>query len=115
VHVTTPTKSTMTPCAFVILLLQLKCGCKPEFIWFQIHGDARRSYTMATKIPLLKEGCLYKRQRGKSANNDLRRLKFQQRHIRLDEKTLGYYEDRKVILLFNDTYMAAAGIDLHRT
>ena len=66
---------------------------------------------MATKIPLLKEGYLYKRQRGKSAKNDLRRLKFQQRYMRLDEKTLGYYEDRKVITC-NDYYIVYMHITL---
>lgn len=67
---------------------------------------------MATKIPLLKEGYLYKRQRGKSAKNDLRRLKFQQRYMRLDEKTLGYYEDRKVITACNDYYIVCMHITL---
>ena len=51
--------------------------------------------TMATKKSLLKQGHLLKRQRGQSANADLKKLRFQQRFIRLDEKTLEYFEDQK--------------------
>lgn len=48
---------------------------------------------MAAKT-LLKCGYLLKRQRGRSAK-DLRKLKFQQRYIHLDTRTLDYFEGQK--------------------
>ena len=49
--------------------------------------------TMATKT-LLKCGYLLKRQRGKN-KVDLKKLKFQQRYMNLDTKTLDYFEDQR--------------------
>jgi hypothetical protein len=48
---------------------------------------------MAAKT-LLKCGYLLKRQRGRSVK-DLRKLRFQQRYINLDTRTLDYFEDQK--------------------
>ena len=55
---------------------------------------------MATaNVATLKEGYLIKRQRGMSAKSDsLKKLKFQQRYVRLDEKILDYFKDPKVKL-----------------
>ena len=47
-------------------------------------------------VPVLKEGYLLKRQRGKSSNADLRNLKFQQRYFCLTQDSLHYFVDRKV-------------------
>lgn len=49
---------------------------------------------MAAKT-LLKAGYLLKRQRGKSAKADLKKLRFQQRYINLDTNTLDYFEDQR--------------------
>ena len=49
---------------------------------------------MAAKT-LLKCGYLLKRQRGQSLKADLKKLKFQQRYMNLDTKTLDYFEDQK--------------------
>jgi hypothetical protein len=43
---------------------------------------------------LLKAGYLLKRQRGQSPNADLTKLRFQQRYIQLDKKTLEYFDQK---------------------
>lgn len=47
-------------------------------------------------VPLLKQGYLFKRQRGQSSRADLRGLKFQHRYISLTQDFLYYYVDKKV-------------------
>ena len=49
---------------------------------------------MAASKPLLREGYLLKRQRGKSPNADLKKLRFQQRYITLDENILDYFDQK---------------------
>ena len=48
------------------------------------------------RVPVLKEGYLFKRQRGQSANADLRKLIFQKKYICLTKDVLQYYANEKV-------------------
>ena len=56
-------------------------------------------------IPVMKEGYLFKRQRGKSSNADLRTLKFQQRYVCLTQDALHYYVDEKVDQKIKEYYL----------
>ena len=58
------------------------------------YGDVS-SLTLA-RVLGLKEGYLFKRQRGQSTYSDFRKLIFQQRYICLTRSTLHYYVDEKV-------------------
>ena len=55
-------------------------------------------HSSVSKVEILKEGYLFKRQRGHSSKADLTKLKFQQRYICLTQDSLHYYRGNKLIV-----------------